>query len=1248
VGAALLVLVLSVGCGSREERTLHQVSRAIQEGSAANAASLLSQVTRHPNDFVPVLEGVLGLSADNWPGHLPALLEQAAKSDAALRAIEKRAQTEEIDDRSRRAIYAMTVERDLTSSLIMGVLAKDATGRLAGNVEDVVHAALLAWKAADGATRERADEVMSALGEGALAPLVSALKQPDPLTRAGAVRWLGRTGRSEIVPFLRDLVGAEDDSAVLYELPIALGRCDGAEAVGALAAMLALRDDLTYVTGSGQARAEAVEQIRQKVVAAPGLIPTVLGTLVQRLADENSYVVSRASAALVSIALAYRRGHATTERTPRPPDRDPVDVYLEVVREGWRTTPLSVVSQVDADQEKARRMAFLTAMAGVLVSLREPPAMSEAQRGSFLDLLDRALEDEDVRAGAASILARMEGYAVPVLVARLGSDSAPVRVVVARTLGEIGDLRAVEPLAARLGQEQDAEVLVAILGAIQAMRARDAIPAMAAVLDGPSATDPRVRGALSDAFGRVADSARYPDAMRRAVESIRGWALSAAVRESVRDSALAALGKIKPAGVNLDLRNVLLDEREPDALRKTAAWALGELGAKEAVPAMEEILRIAREEPTDFLGRMKRLYGNETNLNARWQRLGWQAGYRNFREVKPIPSLVRSEVVHAYRKIQGAAAAPLLAQVLEDDQRAAVRQAAAFSLGELKKEPQALARALQKDDVGAVRAAAAEALGKIKTEEVVPHLLMALRKDKYETTRVNAAIGLREAKFDSAVRGLVSVLKREHLKRHETETPGVLSETGIALQKDGAMAGPSVATALAHGEAAVRAAAASILGVIDAEESLDALLASVEDTSPTVRENAIYALGRLQRRKATPVLIQRLRDAAEWNRVRAAAAWALGSIRDRAAAEALSEALDDPNGGVRSAAATALGRLRAVAARGALVRIASDYTEPDDVRVAAVGALGEIGGEEADNVLRALLAQDIGDVRVAVVNALGAMESQAAAASLVAVLEDRGAGLTLRQAAATALGAIGDARAAPAIVARLMDPTERRIGFVGADEHNPFWQALNLAAANFRLPADALAMLEARLHDPWESIHVRRRVPYSMGSVDTPLGAPALVKALDIGDNELSAAAIRAMGRTGDRSLAQRLTDLVRAGPSVEQRREAATALGYLGDPAGIAPLREVLAAGVDQSIRRNAAAALGRLRAGDALAAQLADASTPASVRVAVLNALGDMGAAARSALTAVDAQRDDEHGGVAFAAWAARTAIAGSPSGV
>jgi HEAT repeat protein len=139
------------------------------------------------------------------------------------------------------------------------------------------------------------------------------------------------------------------------------------------------------------------------------------------------------------------------------------------------------------------------------------------------------------------------------------------------------------------------------------------------------------------------------------------------------------------------------------------------------------------------------------------------------------------------------------------------------------------------------------------------------------------------------------------------------------------------------------------------------LVKALTSTNPITRGSAAAALGEMAGLDTAPrPLIEMLHDNDAQNR--RIAAWALGEIKDAAAAALLREELANPEAGVREKAARALGWIADAAAapllRGALA-------DPDTgVREAAAWALGKIGDTAAAPLLRAAMADPVARVRL--------------------------------------------------------------------------------------------------------------------------------------------------------------------------------------------------------------------------------------------------------------------------------------------
>ncbi len=163
-------------------------------------------------------------------------------------------------------------------------------------------------------------------------------------------------------------------------------------------------------------------------------------------------------------------------------------------------------------------------------------------------------------------------------------------------------------------------------------------------------------------------------------------------------------------------------------------------------------------------------------------------------------------------------------------------------------------------------------------------------------------------------------------------------------------------------------------------------------------------------------------------------------------------------------------RERAVAALGEVLR------DPDaryDNRWVAARALGRIGGEAALKSLRSALAEDrFSMIRLAAIHGLKDLNDAASLDAFVKALGDEA--MVVRSAAADALGVLGDARAAPALIAAL-------------DREDNFYRG--------------------------RSLWVRRHVVSALGAIQSRTALPVLIKALDDPDPSVGREAVASLER---------------------------------------------------------------------------------------------------------------------------------------
>jgi len=755
-----------------------------------------------------------------------------------------------------------------------------------------------------------------------------------------------------------------------------------------------------------------VAQLGRILRANSELRASYIPVVVAALSDEHDYVRSRAGDILVDL------------------EADAIPPLLALATSGWRDAPLPVVSLLLPDVEADARLGLYSAAVRALTALSEPTVMTPSQREEFIrdlrETLDdnataarglvgladvlgefvaegepiiestagptayvgdvgEALEESPLRGNALLALAQLGRPGVDALLPYLEAPDAALRAATAAVLSTTGSVAAAERIAALCPRETDPESLTAMIVALAALDASAfaaQVEALLATADGR----PDVLEAIAVALN-VALEGGLPATAAMGAAALAGIARSDRLADELRREAVAALGRLAPAGVEVTLRDIMLDEHAAPMIRKAAARALGSMGARAemALGAMEEMLLIRREDPDDFLRRLRKRHGTERQLNAAWGGLGWQAGYESLREVKVIPGLLRGEVARAYAALRGADANSLLADVLRDDQSASVRAAAASRLHGAATHTGALVRALRKDDSGSVRAAAAESLGSVGSARALKALRRAVRRDDYEQARVLAARGLGAQGGASEARGLAELLFADDEDEDTHTTATLADEITDALVALGDVATDVVVDGMDHADPDVRQAVARVLARSDDTKARARLRrALVDDASPRVRATVAAALGDRGSEDDAAALISVMSDPSEWDGVRVQAATSLGRIDSSVSEGVLRAQLGAARPQLRAAAASALGELRASGTVDDVAALVLDPDEPIATRVAATRALGKLGSGAA-RPLVTLAETDRGIVRAAAVRSLTTVDAPDAEAALRAI-----------------------------------------------------------------------------------------------------------------------------------------------------------------------------------------------------------------------------------------------------------------------
>jgi len=467
-------------------------------------------------------------------------------------------------------------------------------------------------------------------------------------------------------------------------------------------------------------------------------------------------------------------------------------------------------------------------------------------------------------------------------------------------------------------------------------------------------------------------------------------------------------------------------------------------------------------------------------------------------------------------------------------------------------------------------------------------LIEQLSSEEPETRRA-AVIALGRIADRRAVPALVALLD---VDRQDNRDLWIAAAGALARIGDGRAFEPLLAL-IGDRDAGVRQAAIGALNSIGHPAMALRIHRLLDDRNPHVRESAVRVAGYFGYHACVDTVIERCRDedeavraaalehlpflgdpraidalrqalAADTPRARAAAAHALGGLDAADAAPLLAHAVEDPDAWVRYFAAISIGRRDDRTLVPLLERLA--HSDPGrHVRVAAVEALGAIGGEGAVKILSPFAAADESDLANAAVRALGRVRSTAVLAPLAQAI--RATDPRRRAIAAEALAATdhpdavellkwtASADTDPDVMRTAMTslaalagngtPLAKRaveaLAAVTADagRHDDAVRALS------RVPTDALPWLAEQLAK--DDADVRRGVVDALGRMAHPVASAYLQRAMDDSDAAVRRRAVAALSRLGTRGVARRLAVMARTDPSPVVREAATAALARQG-----------------------------------------------------------------------------------------------------
>lgn len=188
------------------------------------------------------------------------------------------------------------------------------------------------------------------------------------------------------------------------------------------------------------------------------------------------------------------------------------------------------------------------------------------------------------------------------------------------------------------------------------------------------------------------------------------------------------------------------------------------------------------------------------------------------------------------------------------------------------------------------------------------------------------------------------------------------------------------------------------------------MLVNRHDPDYKVRREAVKQLGQSRNPEAVPYLIQALQD--KTIAVKRLAIRGLGKLKDTQAIQPLITMLDDPNCNVHRPAYEELIRFGRKAVPDLVQALRHDS---ERIRCAAAYCLGEIKDPTAVLPLVQSLRDPAGTAAVAAARALQSLKDERTREPLAALLQDEGLSNAVKTNIALALGFLGDARAIPVL-----------------------------------------------------------------------------------------------------------------------------------------------------------------------------------------------------------------------------------------
>lgn len=645
------------------------------------------------------------------------------------------------------------------------------------------------------------------------------LRSDDGLTRMQAITELGYYGplAAPAVPELTRLLD-EGKLAVRHEAALTLGRI-GPDAASAVPTLLKLLDEeslilkdgaLRALQGIGAAAKDAIPKLTSlldssddyvRVAAARTLLAVqkevpqdqrqrILDTLATGIQSEAPAVAARAAEGLAAIGSdAVPILVDVLQKAPARAAPAAVDALIRIGAPAEKAV-LELVRLSRAEDETVR-LAAVTGLGGIGV-------LPDVSVPALIPRL--ADESPAVRAAAANALSRFgpaAETALDDLRRRLGDENESVRMAAARAIGSMGAAgrTAVDDLLNAINTDTG-PVALAAADALAGI-GKPAVPALA-----EAAKKPELRGLALAVLERIG-----PDA--EAAVPVLGRLIVGLDEDNASQAALT-IGAIGPAAKEISPVLIsLMKTSKSDRVRAASAYALGKIGAKDALPVLQDALKAD----------------------------------------DPLLSLGAAHAVAAVAPDDEDAIAAALPRLMEglDNERPGVRAGVAQVLGGLgPKAAEAVEplRALLDDANASVRSEAAGALGRIGAKD--PETIAALTKSLTDPNPLVRYASLFALGNSGKAAAEVQPAIQQKLESGDAFEAAVAAWALVKIAPESAdveAATPKLMSILGHPSPAVRMEAAKTLAEIggDDPEIVSALQTALKEESVPEVKQAIEA-----------------------------------------------------------------------------------------------------------------------------------------------------------------------------------------------------------------------------------------------------------------------------------------------------------------------------------------------------------------------------------------------------------------------